>query len=162
MIFSPEEELMIFLSSILTGVILPVFYDILSICTKRQSCHIFVYHILDAIAVAVTCAVLFCMTLSVSRGIIRLFEFSGLLIGAFLYKLLLSKFFCVVFGKITDIFCTFFKLFFKILLTPIEFMYKISIKCINGLLYPFLWFGRRIIASCSRVLPTHRRTRNKT
>lgn len=162
MIFSMKEELMIFLSAILTGIGIPMLYDMIFVCTKRKPCHIFVCHILDAVTVIVSCIILFYMTLSVSRGIVRLFEFFGLFVGIVLYKLLLSKLFCAVFNKITDILCTFFKLFFKILLTPIEFMYKIFNKCINGLLYPFLWLMRRIGNAFKRSVRLYHRTRNKT
>ena len=62
-------------------------------------------------------------------GQIRFFEFLGLGIGLVLYFLLLSR-------LILRIFIGIFKLFFKILLTPAGFLYKIirrMLLCLNSL-----------------------------
>ena len=62
-------------------------------------------------------------------GQIRFFEFFGLGIGLVLYFLLLSR-------LILRIFIGIFKLFFKILLTPAGFLYKIikrMLLCLNKL-----------------------------
>ena len=166
MLFSLEEELYIFLYAILTGAIIYMFYDFVSVCTKKSSCPIFVCTILDGVTLSVICITVLYISLSISGGIVRFFEFVGVFLGMILYKILLSPLFCFFFGKITDIFCSFFKLFFKILLTPIEFMYKIFIKCIKGLFYPIAWMIKKclspVFTRLTRTFHLLCKVRNKT
>ena len=166
MLFTLTEELLIFLYAAATGAVIFAMYDLVAVCTKKSGCPIVVCNIADGVCIVVTCAVMLFVSLSVSRGIVRFFEFIGVMLGAVLYKALLSTFFCTVFQKMTDIFCAFFKLFFKILLTPLIFMYKIMIKCINGLLCPVKWAVKKLYGSfarkAARGLHKIRKARNKT
>ena len=166
MLFSMEEEVFIFLYAILTGAVICMLYDLVSVCTKKSTCPIFVCNMLDGITLLITCVILLYVSISVSRGIVRFFEFVGVFLGILLYKLLLSRLVCAIFCKITEIFCTFFKVFFKILLTPVQFMYKIFSKCINGLLCPIMWIGRKTLRVVSSRLESafhvFRKARNKT
>lgn len=61
-----------------------------------------------------------------SDGRLRGFEIFGLILGAFLYHMLLS-------GVILKVFSNLFKFFFKILLTPTEFLYKIICRVLLGI-----------------------------
>ena len=156
------DEVCIFLYSCLAGVLIMLFYDIVSIAGKKRTCSIFLCNVCDGIFILVACTIMIFINFSVSNGIVRSFEFVGAALGAFFYKLTVSKLLTAILMKLTDFFTAFFKFFFKILLTPIEFMYKIFIKCINGLLYPFLWLMRRIGNAFKRSVRLYRRTRNKT
>lgn len=166
MLFTLTEELLIFLYAAATGAVIFAIYDLVSVCTKKSGCPIVVCNIADGVCITVACAVMLFVSLTISRGIVRFFEFVGVMLGAILYKVLLSTFFCAVFHKITDVFCAFFKLFFKILLTPLIFMYKIMIKCINGLLCPIRWAAKKLYTTLFRKaangLHKLRKARNKT
>lgn len=144
MTFTIREELFVFLYALITGASLFLFYDFLRACTKKSNCSLLVLNITDGIFVTVSCITVLFVTLTVSRGIVRFFEFFGTFLGAVFYKLLLSRLFSAFFTFVTDGILKFFKLFFKILLTPIEFMYKIFIKCINGVLCPMIHVGRKL------------------
>ena len=166
MLFTLTEELLIFLYAVAVGAVIFAMYDLVSVCTQKSGCPIVVCNIADGVCIVVACAVMLFVSISVSRGIVRFFEFVGVMLGAVLYKALLSTFFCAVFHKITDFFCAFFKLFFKILLTPLIFMYKIMIKCINGLLCPIRWVAKKLCGSIARKVEKGfhkvRKARNKT
>lgn len=130
------DEISIFLYSCLAGVIIFFFYDILSLAGKRQECSLFLINVYDGIFVVVACGIMVFILLTVSNGIVRGFEFVGAALGALLYKLTLSPFIYAFLEKTTMLITSFFKIFFKILLTPIKFMYKMISKCISVLFCP--------------------------
>ncbi len=152
--FTIREELFVFLYALITGASLFLFYDFLRACTQKGNCSLFVLNVTDGIFVTVACITVLFVTLTVSRGIVRFFEFFGMFLGAVFYKLLLSRLFSAFFTAVTDGIFIFFKIFFKILLTPIEFMYKIVIKCINGVLCPMIHVVRKLSRMVS--LPVNR------
>ena len=64
--------------------------------------------------------------MALNSGEIRAYELFGLIWGAALYFLLLSRY-------VLRIFIGIFQLFLKILLTPARFLYKIIVRCIEGI-----------------------------
>ncbi len=166
MAFTIREELLVFLYALITGASLFLLYDFLRACTQKGNCSLFVLNVTDGIFVTVACMIVLFVTLTVSRGIVRFFEFFGIFLGAVLYKLLLSRLFSALFIIITNGIFIFFEIFFKILLTPMKFMYKIFIKCINGVLCPMIHIGRKlghgIFISAKRLFHTARTAMRKT
>ena len=146
MYVSMTDDFFIFLYSCLSGALIFLFCDIVSVTLRQKTCSLLVINICDGICVIVACAIMIFVTFSVTRGIVRAFEFFGALLGAVLYKLTLSRLFRAVFCKITDGILTFFKFFLKILLTPLRFMYKMINKCIKGLLCPVMRPLKRLCA----------------
>ncbi len=136
MVFSMTDEVSIFLYSCLAGIIILFFYDILSLAGKRRECSLFFINVCDGIFVMVACVIMVFILFTVSNGIVRGFEFVGAALGATLYKLTLSPFVYLILEKLTALITSFFKLFFKILLTPLKFMYKMISKCISVLFRP--------------------------
>lgn len=146
MLFSITDEIIIFLFSCLSGVLVMLFYDILSVAVKTKECSIFVLNIYDGIFIITACAIIMFVNFYVTNGIIRGFEFVGTVLGALIYKLTLSHLFSAFFKKITGIITSFFKIFFKILLTPIEIMYKIINKYVVVLLFPIIRVLKKVFA----------------
>lgn len=160
MVFSITDEVFIFLYSCLAGMIILFFYDILSLAGKRQECSLFFINVCDGIFVIVACVIMVFILFTVSNGIVRGFEFVGAALGATLYKLTLSPFIYLTLEKLTALITSFFKLFFKILLTPIKFMYKMISKCISVLFRPVARLLKKGVAHASfRVRTSVRVTR---
>ena len=134
-------EVTFFLWSILCGAVIMVAYDVFSIFTNAENYSILVCNIFDALFVTCACTIMIFIMLSVSNGYIRSYEFIGAFIGAFLYKCTLSRLLKALFSRVVYGIFAIFQLFFKILLTPIKFMYKImynSISMLCGIFVNFL------------------------
>lgn len=131
-----SEELRIFFYSILGGALIMLLYDVFSATFKKDNRPLLVVTVCDGIFVVTACTITVFITLSVSRGMVRFYEFVGLVLGATFYKLTISRLFCLLFSKILYGFYTFSKIFFKILLTPLLFMYKMINRCIRWLFCP--------------------------
>ena len=144
--FSITDEVYILLYSCLTGAIIMLFYDILSVTEKEKNCPILIVNICDGIFIIVACAVMAFMTFFVCRGIIRSFEFFGVCVGAVLYKLFLSRFVKLAICHAIRFVSAFFKFFFKILLTPIKFMYKIISRCILAVFCPIIRMLKKLFS----------------
>ena len=150
MVSYTSGEISIFLWSILCGVIIMIAHDMFSIFTNAENYSILVYNIFDGIFVLCACAIMIFIMLSVSNGYIRSYEFIGAFIGAFFYKITLSKLFKPIFFKITYCFYSLFQLFFKILLTPIKFMYKIMYNSVSGIFRAVTNCFSPMICKCMR------------
>jgi hypothetical protein len=142
MFFTITEEMLIFLYACLTGALIMLFHDILSV-TQRKNCPLLIINLCDGIFIAVACVLMIVINLSISNGIVRAYEFVGVFLGAVLYKLLFSRLICFLLRKIIAGFTSFFKVFFKILLTPLNFMYKIINKCILAFMCPIACMFKR-------------------
>lgn len=166
MLLTLNEELRIFFYSALGGALIMLLYDIFSVAFKKDKQPLFVITVCDGIFVVTACIITVFITLSVSRGMVRFYEFLGLILGATLYKLTLSRLFCFLFLKFLYGFYTFLKLFFKILLTPLLFMYKMISKCIRWLFCPIIRWVRRfstyLYQIISKTILDARKTIRKT
>ncbi len=166
MSLSLTDELRIFLYSSLGGAFIILFYDIVSVVCKKDNCSLIVLTICDGISVTVACAITVFITLTVSRGMVRFYEFVGLILGGILYKLTFSRLFCLLFTFFLETIYTFFKFFFKILLTPLLFMFKMINRCIRWLFCPVVRFFRQFASYLSQIISkaiwTARKTIKKT
>lgn len=126
-----DGEILIFLWSLLTGVILMTLYDFFSVFTNSKGLLLFVLNVFDGIFVVCATTLTLFVFLNVSNGYIRSYEFIGALIGGILYKLTLSRLIKSLFFKIFSVIFTIFDFFCKILLTPIKFTYKIIYNIIR-------------------------------
>lgn len=127
-------EVNIFLWSLVSGAAVMVLYDFFSSFCDNKNFSIFILNIFDGIFVVCSTALLLFVLLNVSNGYIRGYEFVGALIGAYFYKITVSRLFKLIFRRTIAIFFSFFDFFCKLLLTPIAFMYKIihntiSVSC---------------------------------
>ncbi len=133
MVSYTSGEISIFMWSILCGAIIMTAYDVFCIFTNQDTYSVLVCNIFDALFITCASSIMIFIMLSVSNGYIRFYEFLGAFIGAFFYKCTLSRLFKPLFYRIIYGFFAIFQLFFKILLTPIRFMYKIMYNSISVL-----------------------------
>ena len=169
MVFSMTDEVYVFLYSALSGGLIMLFYDILSIAGEKKECPVFLLNVCDGIFIIVACAIMVFVNFTVSNGIVRSFEFLGAILGAILYKLTLSRLISAFLKKITDAIAAFQKnvyfqyqeLFFKILLTPLAIMYKMVNKCIVALFHPVVYVFRKLFSHLSFKMHTSIRTARK-
>ena len=127
-------EVGIFLWSLLSGAIIMMTYDFFSVFTSEKNLSIFVLNIFDGIFVVCSTTVMIFVLLNVSNGYVRSYEFIGAAIGGILYKITLSRLVKLIFYRIIDVIYAIFHFFCKILLTPIEFMYKIVCNTVGVLI----------------------------
>lgn len=158
MIFSMTDEVFVFLYSCFSGVLMMLFYDILSVAGKQRKCSMFILNICDGMFITVACAVMFFVNWTVSNGIVRSFEFLGAILGAIFYKLTLSRPISACLEKITEQIASFFKIFFKILLTPLAITYKMINKCIMVLCGSVVHTLRKLLFRFSCKMHTSMRT----
>lgn len=160
--FTISQEVEIFLWSVLCGVIIMVLYDVLSIARRTGGFSILVCNICDGIFVVCAACVMIFVIFCVSNGYVRAYEFMGAAIGGLLYKILLGRYLSFILQKILSFIYAFFTKIFKLLLTPIKFMYKI-ICSIIGLLYKLaVKLLLPVKNRCSAHLHTFRKTFKKT
>ena len=79
----------------------------------------------DLLLWALLAAGIFTLNFYVNDGALRWYAFCGLLLGAVLYYLLLSRLVRVIFGAVFKILQKILRIFLKIVLTILGFLYKI-------------------------------------
>lgn len=114
-------ELICFVSSIASGLLIGLLYDL-----SKTIRHIFGFkNICD---ICFWCLAIFLVAkiwYEYQNGELRAFMLTGALLGAVLYFFVLEKYIFSVLLFIIEKICRFFKLIFKILLTPLKFLCKI-------------------------------------
>ena len=126
-------ELTVFFWSFLCGILIAVCYDLTKTIYQDKYFCITVCNICDTLFILYASAVMIFVLFSVSGGYIRFYEFFGAFIGSILYKITLSRLITSIFVKIFNGIFIVFKFFLKILLTPLEFMYKIIYNTVGVL-----------------------------
>ncbi len=120
---SLSYEIGAFLFSVLAGILCSVIFDFFRSLRMYCSKTFFVVFS-DLIFWIICCFVCYTAIYTKNSGELRLYQFSGIVISSFIYFLTLSK-------VVKCIFFYFFKFItfiFKILLTPIAFLYKILLS----------------------------------
>lgn len=124
-------ELSAFLWSCLCGVVIAMLYDLIKTTYKKEHFSLTVCNICDGLFVICACAIMIFVLFTVSNGYVRSYEFLGAFLGGILYKITLSLHISRLFSFIIDSFFAVFNFFLKILLTPLQFMYKIIYNTIS-------------------------------
>lgn len=156
-----NEEVRIFLYSCLTGLLIMLFYDIFSVVRKKKCCSLLLINVCDGMFIITACALMMFINMTVSNGIVRGYEFCGAFLGAIIYKLILCRPISFLLTKIIAFITTVFQLFFKIVLTPIQFMYKMIYKCMVVLVRPVRFLLRRLFSHTSHKVKTSVKTVQK-
>ncbi len=160
--FTISQEVEVFFWSVLCGAVIISLYDIFSLARKTGDFSILVCNICDGIFVLCASSVMIFVIFCVSNGYVRAYEFFGALIGGLLYKILLSRYITFVMQKILYFFYLFFTKIFKLLLTPIRFMYKIICSIIGFLCKVIDKFLSPIKNKATLSIHTLRKTFRKT
>ena len=124
-------ELFAFLSFFICGVCVSMLFDFFRALRKVIKMNNPTVHITDCFfwigALGISCFCVFFL----NDGLLRTFVIISFLLGIVLYFFTLSRLFFMLFLKIIEIICHFINLFFKILLTPLKFSYKIIVVCFS-------------------------------
>ena len=83
MVFSMTDEVYVFLYSALSGGLIMLFYDILSIAGEKKECPVFLLNVCDGIFIIVACAIMVFVNFTVSNGIGRDFGRDSLQVDPF-------------------------------------------------------------------------------
>ena len=112
----------------LTGLFMSLCYDILRALRRAISFNMVFIWISDFLYWVFVCAFVAYIMLITDDGKINAYEICGMIIGGYFYHITISNYtvrlLSIVFKKITKI----ITLFFKIVLTPVRFLYKILIR----------------------------------
>lgn len=129
MFINPVLELWIFFSFFICGFIFGTIFDFFRAIRRNIKMNTLAVSISDLLFWITVLSLCAFFVFSLNGGLLRAFVISAFFIGVLLYFLLISKVVFWLFYKIIEIICKFLHLFFKILLTPIEFSYKIILVC---------------------------------
>lgn len=121
----PSQELWIFFSFFICGILCSVIFDFFRALRRNVKMNTVCVLISDILFwLSSTLITAFCVFF-INGGILRTFVICAFIIGGILYFFILSRIIFPVFSKIIEIICHFINLFLKILLTPLRFSYKI-------------------------------------
>lgn len=130
------REIHIFLSVLLCGFFSSVIFDFFRAVRTFFKFPVIITGILDILFWMVVTALCALCLFAVSDLELRAYQVLAIALGGILYFLTISKWLLWLFEKIICILCKIIKLFFKIVLTPVQFLYKI-------LIVPFLSLYRK-------------------
>lgn len=133
------SELIIFSSFFICGIILGIIFDFFRALRKFLHKGIFPVAVTDILFWIISLGVSAYCVFYINNGLLCTFVIAGFLLGIVLYFLSVSCMIFNVFFKIIDILSKFLHLFFKILLTPLQFSYKIILVYFFKMKYKFNW-----------------------
>ncbi len=128
MILSINNQLFLFLLSVLFGFITGFFYDFLVIFRKLVKHFKFIIQIEDLIYWTVSALVLFFVMLKENYGEIRGFLILGCFLGMIFYFSIASKIFLEISDRILLLIKKILIVVFKIIFTPLSYVYKLFRK----------------------------------
>ena len=139
------SELIIFSSFFICGIILGIIFDFFRAMRRFLHKGVFPVAVTDISFWTVsTCIFAYCV-FYINDGLLCTFVIAGFLLGIVLYFLSVSCLIFNMFFKIIDILSKFLNLFFKILLTPLYFSYKIILVYFFKMKYKFNWGAKKWI-----------------
>ena len=134
MILSVSYQFKIFLTSLLIGLILGIFYDFIKIFRKYVLHNNIIINIEDTIYWIFMSIVIFLVVLYQNDGEIRNFFIIGIFTSVILYHFLISKIFIKIFIKIINLFLLIFSFIIKAISFPFLIVYNIIFKPILKIL----------------------------
>ncbi len=148
---SISREAFVFLCSAMSGAGLFLLYDLFRILRKTVGVGRLFTGIQDCLFWILSFIFMFCVIFYVNNGVVRFYEILGAILGAICYGFTLSAPILRILDAIIGIFSKFFKIFFKILLTPLTFAYNI----INRYIYVALRPIRKLLRHWRRQILKH-------
>lgn len=142
--FSISHEATVLFWSTLGGVCIAFIFDLFRALRLKAHTETFFSGIHDIVFWLIATVIMFFIIFFTNNGTLRLYQFFGAFSGAMIYFLLLSRFVLFLIGFISDKIYNFFKIFFKIVLTPLMFMYKILYVSLSFVFVPVFRLIRKI------------------
>lgn len=162
---SVTHEAFVFLCSALCGGALFFVYDLFRLIRLNVGEGYWMVQLHDILFWLTALTITFFTVLYINNGSIRFYELLGAGLGAILYGLTLSAPILKLFNRILAFFSKIFKIFLKILLTPLVFMYNIMYRGVCCILLPLrrLWrrLFRRLHTSLRRAVRYAKKSRGK-
>lgn len=137
------HELTVFAIMALCGVVFGVIFDIMRVIRAMAKAGRAVTDITDLLFVLISGTVIVYMLIKFNDGILRMYEFIGIFLGGLIYFLTVSKAVRCVLGHIFEFFRKIIVLIFKIVLTPLTFLYKILLRLFYSLWILFRGKGKQ-------------------
>lgn len=128
---SIEHEIYVFTLSFLSGIICSMIFDFFRTTRKRYKQNTAVIGLSDILFWMISCIICYSCIYITNNGELRMYEFAAIIIGSFIYFLMLHRIFNIIFVNFFRI----IEIIFKILLTPARFLYKIIIYTSCRIIY---------------------------
>lgn len=151
------NELYVFLCTVLAGISIGVVYDLFRVVRGRVKVSGLFTDIQDILFWVISTGIVFFVVFTTNNGKVRWYEFFGVILGMVFYFSALSRIFRRILNWILDIIVKIFFLCFKIVLTPLLFLYNIISKPILYFMGVFRRIGRKLQKSVSRRFADTRR-----
>jgi len=140
--YSISHEVFILFCSVLSGIIISIIYDLFRLIRKNSESGFILICIQDILFWFIATFIMFYTVFDTNNGKLRWYHFLGGICGAILYFSCLSRPVIYLLHRFIRIFFKFFELFFKILLTPLKFMYNILYVCLCFIISPVVCLVR--------------------
>lgn len=142
--FSVSKEAFVFLCSAAGGALIFLVYDLFRTIRRASGCSKLFVQVQDGAFWLIALGIMFYVIFTVNNGTVRFYEILGAALGAVLYGFLLSGLVLKILYTLLRLFSEIFKVFLKILLTPLVFLYNILYRYTCLLFRPFARFCRLI------------------
>ncbi len=160
--FSISKEALVFLASSAGGALIFFVYDLFRVLRKKVDAGGILIHIQDGIFWLIAFSIMFFVVFHVNNGTVRFYELLGAGLGAAIYGFALSSSVLKILNWLLTVFSKIFRIFLKILLTPLYFAYNILYRYICLILRPVMRFGRFVtVRFCESVKRTGRMIKKK-
>lgn len=150
-----------FLVYLISGVIIGIFFDIFRILRKSFHTPDIITYMEDILFWLFTGVFLLIVLFKFGNGQLRIYNIIGILIGAFIYMISISKFFI----KINVIIIAFIKNIIYKLIKIILYPMKLILKMIMKLFKPFTFFViniKKVISNCKKIITINVKNKNKS
>lgn len=154
-------QLYSFLVYLISGVIIGIFFDIFRILRKSFHTPDIITYMEDILFWLFTGVFLLIVLFKFGNGQLRIYNIIGILIGAFIYMMSISK----LFIKINVIIIAFIKNIIYKLIKIILYPMKLILKMIRKIFKPFTFFViniKKVISNCKKIITIKVKNTNKS
>lgn len=128
-----SRELTVFLVMTLSGACSVMLFDMMRSLRAQMLPYEAAVHITDALFWIAAAALGAYLVIRFNDGVLRFYELVGAVCGGCIYEFTIGRYVSFIFDGVFKILHKIIVLFFKILLTPIDFLYKILLGLLLGL-----------------------------
>jgi spore cortex biosynthesis protein YabQ len=159
-LISIDNQVIVFLYSIIGGIVIAFIYDVFRIKRKKIKSRAFITYLEDFAYWIIVAVVMFTSVYISNDGEIRSYIFLGTIIGLIIYILFLSKIVVMILMALIELLTKIFKTLWKIATLPFYIIYKIlrfPISYLFGILRKIFVKTRRISKMRLSILVVRRR-----
>ena len=124
MVISSKHELFVFFGTVLGGMILGMIFDIFKVIKPSDKSNVIVTGICDMLLWCVITIAVFAIIFITNNAAVRWYEFAGMILGAVIYFMSLSRVFLAMLTAFLRLAKKLFNIIMKILLFPFMLIFR--------------------------------------